>query len=316
MAQVLHKRATTTHAIRAELQRSQDSIATLSKRYNLNPKTVIKWRKRDSVEDQPMGPREPHSTSLTLAEEAAAIAFRQKTLLPLDDCLHALQRFIPGLSRSSLHRLYQRHGISNLPRSAEPVREKKAFKRYPLGYLHIDITEVHTAEGRAYLFVAIDRTSKFVYAELHTQMMRKDAVDFLEGTLKALPYKVHTVLTDNGIQFARKTGTERYRAHPFDVICYRHGIEHRLTKPFHPWTNGQVERMNRTIKQATTKAFHYASLKQLQDHIKDYLWAYNSARPLRALKGQTPIGFILQQWHKQPQLFLTDPNPFFTGPNI
>ena len=72
MAQVLHKRATTTHAIRAELQRSQDSIATLSKRYNLNPKTVIKWRKRDSVEDQPMGPREPHSTSLTLAEEAAA----------------------------------------------------------------------------------------------------------------------------------------------------------------------------------------------------------------------------------------------------
>ena len=53
--------------------------------------------------------------------------------------------------------------------------------------------------------------------------------------------------------------------------------------------------MNRTIKQATTKAFHYASLKQLQDHIKDCLLAYNSARPLRSLKGQTPIGFILQQ---------------------
>ncbi|TWI45532.1 integrase-like protein [Pseudomonas duriflava] len=146
-------------------------------------------------------------------------------------------------------------------------------------------------------------------------MMRKDAVDFLEATLKTLPYKVHTVLTDNGIQFAKKTGTESYRTHPFDVICYRHGIEHRLTKPFHPWTNGQVERMNRTIKQATTKAFHYASLKQLQEHIKDYLWAYNSARPLRALKGQTLIGFILGQWHKQPQLFLTDPNPFFPGPN-
>lgn len=182
-----------------------------------------------------------------------------------------MQRFIPRLSRSGLHRLYQRHGISNLPRSAEPVRERKAFKRYPLGYLHIDITEVRTAEGRAYLFVAIDRTSKFVYAELHEQMMRNDAVDFLEATLKTLPYKVHTVLTDNGIQFARKVGTERYRAHPFDVICYRHGIEHRLTKPFHPWTNGQVERMNRTIKQATTKTFNYASLKPLQVHVNDYL---------------------------------------------
>ena len=98
MAQVLHKRATTMHAIQAELQRSQDSIATLSKRYNVNPKTVIKWPNRNSVEDQPMGPREPHLTSLILAEEAAAVAFRQKTLLPLDDCLHALQRFIPGLS--------------------------------------------------------------------------------------------------------------------------------------------------------------------------------------------------------------------------
>ncbi|TWI45531.1 hypothetical protein IQ22_04621 [Pseudomonas duriflava] len=72
--------------------------------------------------------------------------------------MHVLQRFIFRLSRSSLNRLYQRHGISTLPRSAEPVRDKKTFKRYPLGYLHINNTEVHTAEGRAYLFVAIDRT--------------------------------------------------------------------------------------------------------------------------------------------------------------
>ena len=160
----------------------------------------------------------------------------------------------------ALHRLYQRHGISNLPRSAEPVRERKTFKRYPLGYLHIDITEVHTAEGRAYLFVTIDLTSTFVYAELHEQIMRKDAVSFLEAALKTLPYKVQTVLTDNGIQFARKIGTESYRVYPFDAVCHRHGIEHRLTKPFYPWTNGQVERMNRTIKQATTKAFHYPRL--------------------------------------------------------
>ncbi|ENA26519.1 hypothetical protein HMPREF1487_09626 [Pseudomonas sp. HPB0071] len=194
---------------------------------------------------------------------------------------------MPTLSRSGLHRLYQRHGISNLSRSAEPVREKKAFKRYPLGYLHIDITEMHTAEGKAYLFVAIDRTSKFVYAELHEQMMRKDAVSFLEATLKKLPYKVTSVLTGNGMQFAKKNGTESYRAHPFDAVCYRQGIEHWLTKPFHPWTNGQVERINRTI----SKTFHYASLKQLQEHIKDYLWAYNSARPLRSLERQTPIGF-------------------------
>jgi transposase InsO family protein len=313
MAQILHKRATTTHAIRAEIQRSQDSIATLSKRFNLNPKTVLKWRHRDTVEDAPMGPSKPRSISMTPLQEAAAVAFRQKTLLPLDDCLHALQRSIPTLTRSSLHRLYQRHGISQLPR--EPAREKKPFKSYPMGYLHIDITETRTGEGKAYLFVAIDRTTKFVYAELFEQMTRKSAVDFLEATLNALPYRIHTILTDNGIQFAKKAGTEVDRVHPFDALCDQHNIEHRLTKPFHPWTNGQVERMNRTIKDATTKAFHYTSLEELRSHLKDYLWAYNSARPLRALKGKTPIGFILDQWHKDPDSFKNDPGHYFTGPN-
>lgn len=126
MAQVLHKRATTTHVIRAEIQRSQDSIAALSKRYNLNPKTVRKWRNRETIEDAPMGPTTPHSTSMTPLQEAAAVAFRQKTLLPLDDCLHALRRTIPTLTRSSLHRLYKRHGISQLPR--EPEREKRLLR--------------------------------------------------------------------------------------------------------------------------------------------------------------------------------------------
>ena len=164
------------------------------------------------------------------------MAFRQKTLLPLDDCLHALQRTIPSVTRSSLHRFYQHYGVSQRPRSTEPDREKKPFKRYPLGYLHIDITEARTAEGKAYLFVAINRTTKFVHADRYTQ-----------ATLKALPYRVHRILTDNGIPFTKKPGTEAYRAHPFDALYQRHGTEHCLTKPFHPWTNGQVDRMNRTI---------------------------------------------------------------------
>ena len=144
---------------------------------------------------------------------------------------------------------------------------------------------MHTAEGRAYLFVAVDQTSKFVYAELHEQMMRKDAVSFLEATLKKLPYKVISVLTGNGMQFAKKNGTESYRAHPFDAVCHRQGIEHWLTKPFHPWTNGQVERINRTI----SKTFHYASLKQLQDHIKDITALVHCA----LWRGKHPLAFPL-----------------------
>jgi transposase InsO family protein len=77
-----------------------------------------------------------------------------------------------------------------------------------------------------------------------------------EALIAAVPYKIHTVLTDNGIQFTfppryADGPTARYATHMFDLRCHENGIEHRLTKIKHPWTNGQVERMNRTIKEAT-----------------------------------------------------------------
>ena len=115
MGQVRHGSATTTHAVRAAIQRSQASLATLSRELGINPKTVVKWRRRQTVDDLKTGPTEPRSTVLTEAEEAAIVAFRRHTLLPLDDCLYALQPSIPHLTRSALHRCLQRHGISRLP---------------------------------------------------------------------------------------------------------------------------------------------------------------------------------------------------------
>ena len=115
MGQVRHGSATTTHAVRAAIQRSQASLAQLSRKLGINPKTVAKWRKRTTVEDMKTGPSEPRSTVLTEAEEAAVVAFRRHTLLPLDDCLYALQPSISHLTRSALHRRLQRHGISRLP---------------------------------------------------------------------------------------------------------------------------------------------------------------------------------------------------------
>jgi len=124
-----------------------------------NPKTVMKWRKRTFLYDAPMGPKVPRSTVPSAEEEALAVAFRKHTLLPLDNCLYALQATIPHLTRSSLHRLFQRHEISRLPAIEGETGRKKAFKRYPIGYFHIDIAEVRTEEGKLHLFVAIDRTS-------------------------------------------------------------------------------------------------------------------------------------------------------------
>jgi hypothetical protein len=115
-------------------------------------------------------------------------------LLPLDDCLYALQPTIPHLTRSSLHRCLQRHGISRLPQVEGEASAKRKFKAYPIGYFHIDIAEVRTAQGKLSLIVAIDRTSKFAFVEMHEKVARRTAGDFLRRLTAAVPYKAHTVL--------------------------------------------------------------------------------------------------------------------------
>src|SRR3979409_452072 len=154
MASVLHGCARTTPCLRAEFQASQESTRSLAARYGLNPKTVKKWRNRTTTADAPMGPKAPSSTVLTPAEEAIVVAFRQKTLLPLDDVLGCLKDTIPNLSRSALHRCLQRHGISRLPAS-ETTEKRKRFKTYDIGYAHIDSAELAHAHGKLIMFLAI-----------------------------------------------------------------------------------------------------------------------------------------------------------------
>src|SRR6476646_2970279 len=115
MGQVLHGCATTTEAVRRAIHHSQESLRRLARRHGVNPKTIAKWKSRTSVSDLRTGPQEPRSTVLSAEEEAVAVAFRRHALLPLDDCLYALQPTIPHLTRSSLHRCLQRNGISRLP---------------------------------------------------------------------------------------------------------------------------------------------------------------------------------------------------------
>src|SRR5258708_5410780 len=205
MGQLLHGSATTTETVRRAIQNSQASIRILAQQYSLNPKTVAKWKRRSGVRDSAMGPKQVHSTVLSSQEEALIVSFRKHTLLSLDDCLYTLQETIPHLSRSSLHRCLQRHGISRLPDIIEKPSKKKRFKKYPIGYFHIDIAEVHTEEGKLYLFVAIDRTSKFTYVELHERATRPAAVQFLRHLIEIVPYRIHTILTDNGIQFTNQS---------------------------------------------------------------------------------------------------------------
>jgi transposase InsO family protein len=167
-----------------------------------------------------------------------------------------------------------------LPEVKGSKPSKKKFKAYPIGYFHIDIAEVQTAEGKLYLYVA----------------------------------------TDNGVQFTfppryADGPTARYTTHMFDMRCRENGIEHRLTKIKHPWTNGQVERMNRTIKEATVQRYHYDRHDQLEAHLADFINAYNYARRLKTMKGLTPYEYICKCWTSQPERFKLNPLQKMPGPN-
>jgi transposase InsO family protein len=314
MGQVLHGSARTTEAVRRAIQLRQESVRAAARRYGVSPTTIQKWRKRSTTVDARMGPKEPRSTVLTLDEEAIIVAFRRHTLLPLDDCLYGLQPTIPHLTRSSLHRCLERHGISRLPEIEGDKPKKQRFAAYPVGYFHIDIAEVRTEAGKLRLFVAVDRTSKLAFARLVESAGKMEAARFLRDLIEAVPYRIHTVLTDNGVQFTPRKQDIWDGRHIFDRVCDEHGIEHRLTKVNHPWTNGQVERMNRTLKDATVKRYHYESHDQLRAHLALFVDAYNHARRLKTLRGLTPYEFICQAWTKEPDRFRLNPSHHIPGP--
>ena len=320
MAAGLHGAARTTSRVRAELQPSKESTRALAARYGLNAKTVAKWRGRTSTADQPMGPSKPKSTVLTEIEEAIVVEFRRRTLLPLDDVLGCLRETIPALSRSALHRCLQRHGISRLPKSEEAEAKRGRFAQTTIGYVHIDVCELRWAKGTVHMFLAIDRVSKFAYVELHPAATMLAGAEFLRGVIAAFPYRLHTILTDNGIPFTdqprnRSGPTAQYRLHVFDRICREHGIRHRLTKPYHPWTNGQAERMNRTVKDATVRAFHYEALDSLKAHLDAFVTAYNFAKHLKSLRWRTPFQAICNAWTKDPTAFIINPHQLIPGPH-
>jgi transposase-like protein len=281
---------------------------------------VAKWRARTGTAGAPMGPRRPRSTVLTEAEEAIVVEFRRRTLLPLDDVLGCLREAIPALSRSALHRCLERHGISRLPRDPEKACKRGRFAETAVGHVHVDACELRLAEGKLHMFLAIDRATKFVHVAFFDATTKANGAAFLRDVVEAFPYAIHTVLTGNGMAFAdlpkyRDGPTARWMGHIFDRVCRENGIEHRLTKPYRPWTNGRAERMNRTAKAATIKAFHYPGLEALKAHVLAFVRAYNFAKHLKALRWRTPFQAICDAWTKDRSIFKINPHHLIPGPN-
>lgn len=163
---------------------------------------------------------------------------------------------------------------------------------------------------RNYIYVGICRVSKFVYTEIHTNQTADIACSFIDNLVFACPFKIHTILTDNGCQFAYtklNLSQKIKKRHKFTLKCAGYGVRHRRTKPYTPRTNGQVERFNRTLKEATTRIYHYQDRDELDNHLQAFVLAYNYAKKLTSLKRKTPFETILLWWNKNPTFFNRNP---------
>jgi transposase InsO family protein len=279
---------------------------------------VLKWRHAGRLEDGKSGPIKPES-ALSDLEQQIICEFRRTTKLSLDDCYISLKEKIPALSRSNLYRCFKRHQLNILPKEEGEKKEKQSFKEYPPGFVHVDITEVRVGKQKLYLFVGIDRCSKYVYVELHERMRAEESVAFLKGLVADCPFNITKILTDNGAQFTYSLLQEPLKPtdkiHPFDALCAAEKIEHRLTQFRHPWTNGQVEITNKMLKNHTTKTYHYDSPQQLKAHLMTFLLYYNHQKKLKSLKFISPYDKLIQIYQQQPELFKINPYHKIMGLN-
>jgi len=322
MGQILHGTATTTHRIRKEIQASEEKLKDISRKYNINIKTASKWKKRDFVEDEKCGLKKGQNSILSSVDEQIIIETRCKSLLPLDDLYVILKPIIPVLSRSNLHRCLQRNGVSQLKDllPAEEKKDFKKFKKYDPGYIHIDTAEIKISHEKYYLFVAIDRATRFVYIEVYDNKRMETAKQFVQTTIKQYPFKINKILTDNGAEFSYNLLADHLkprdnREHLFVQVCKDHKIEHRTTLVKHPWTNGMVEAMNKKIKTNTTKKYHYQTIDDFKKHLYYYQINYNFNLKLKTLKYKTPFEEMEDYYIKTPETFNNNPNDLIVGLN-
>ena len=307
MTKRLHANARTTVEIRQTIRESSESQRVLARRYGINPKTVAKWKKRTSVHDLPTGPKPTKHKKLSDEEEEMIIALRVHTLLPLDDCLYSLQAGIPHLSRTTLHRCFQRHGISRLSDVIPAGVGGGNTGTVPIGCFHIDKIEICSAEDTYHFFFAIDQASKFVFARLARRDGGAQAAAFLETLVATIPFQVNTVLALDEGPFAANGGQT-----PFALLCQKVGIERRLATARHPWFRRQVERLNQMVQE---KAL-FDSEEHLLESVREFVGTYNYHRRLKTLCGCTPQEFICQIWREEPDRFLRHPHHKIAGLEI
>ncbi len=311
----LHSQATTPPKIRAAIQASDDPAWVLAERHGTTEQTVWKWHQRASVEDRSHTPHRLQTT-LTPAQEAVAVALRKTLLVSLDDLLAVVREFLnPKASRSGLDRCLRRHGVGPLRalKAASPRPKHSAFKAYEPGSIPIDLKylpPMADESRRRSLFVAIDRATRWVVVRVYNSKTAANARRFLRALERACPMRIRPILPDNGKEFTDRLFGLRQRAatgaHECDTLGAALDIDHRLTLPRSPQTNGMVERFNGRIEEVL-QSHPFRSGEVLEATLLRYVWLYTQPLPQSALGSKTPLQ-AMKGWRKpKPELVRKQP---------
>lgn len=316
--QIYHSNATTNIHIRQQIQSNSNiSVKDLAKKHNISTQTVSKWKYRASLKDASCAPVNI-KYALSDTERSLIIALRKSTWLPLDEIYEIILEQNPNISRSSVYRCLVKEQINKVP---EEKREKaKKFKAYSPGFLHIDVTYLPKFNGKkSYLYVAIDRATRSMFYCIYDRKTASNTEDFMDKCLAFFPFNITHILTDNGLEFTNrllvsKKGESCSKPSKMDVKCQEEDIEHRLTKPSTPKTNGMVERVNGTIKNNTILKSEYKNKHEMKIDLMNFMFGYNLYRRhgslRKELKVKTPVQAIEKWYHLEPELFKVTPTEF------
>jgi transposase InsO family protein len=300
----VYRTARTTPASRLNLLReaARLGVSQAARNFCVSRNTVYRWRRRNGdLADRVCRPhRSPRRTAPE--REAALLAARLELRWGPD-------RLGPycGLSRRTAYRILRRfnaHRLRELLRSTPPPRGRFLASE-PGEVVQVDIkslgrlvrgggkslmgwTRRENPAGWQHAHVALDAASRAVYLELLPTLRGADCAAFLERALASFDargIRVRRVLTDNGPGYRR--------GGPFDRLCTSHGLRHTLTKPYHPWTNGRVERFIGTLQRECLYAgAHFTSDEERRYAIALWLAFYHSHRPHTALGGLSPNAWL------------------------
>src|SRR3990167_10920912 len=225
----LHKNATTTLAIRQAIKASPLSAYALAKQYGISDTTAQRWKTALSPEDKSSRP-ERLRTDLT-REQIDRILFERKQFKKtVEDIFFTLEGDIPNLYPMKVYRVLARYGLSRLPDEFRVAERKiRKFRRYGIGYLHIDLLYAPKINGqRRYIYTAIDRVGKVAFVMLGKRKNKETGARFLNTVIAFYPYRINYILTDNGFEFSYKAlpkNRKTTKIHPFDKICRQHHIQ-------------------------------------------------------------------------------------------